>query len=314
MDKTLGQNIGILENDFGAVNVDMMLLHDLEGENCELEMVSGGCDADCHRRRFKTKLIAMGMCGYDRVLIEPSGIFDVDEFFDALYEEPLDKWYQIGNVITILDARLEEKLQPQAEYILASEAADAGCIVLSKSQEASEEEISGTVKHLNRALESVKCKRRFTENEILNKNWEKFTDEDFQKIFNSGYVMEDFEKQCFDEKEGFQSLYFMELKSSETQLEKAAHQILDDPECGDVFRIKGFVKLEENAAAVTENEKMNSGSAQKVSADNNWLELNATRKEFSLRPISAGQEVVIVIGENMNEARIREYLGTANIK
>ena len=235
-----GQNIGILENDFGAVNVDMMLLHDLEGENCELEMVSGGCDADCHRRRFKTKLIAMGMCGYDRVLIEPSGIFDVDEFFDALYEEPLDKWYQIGNVITILDARLEEKLQPQAEYILASEAADAGCIVLSKSQEASEEEISGTVKHLNRALESVKCKRRFTENEILNKNWEKFTDEDFQKIFNSGYVMEDFEKQCFDEKEGFQSLYFMELKISETQLEKAAHQILDDPECGDVFRIKGL--------------------------------------------------------------------------
>ena len=114
-----GLNIGILENDFGAVNVDMMLLHDLEGENCELEMVSGGCDKDCHKRRFKTKLIAMGMCGYDRVLIEPSGVFDVDEFFDTLYEEPLDKWYQIGNVITILDARLEKKLQPQAEYLLA---------------------------------------------------------------------------------------------------------------------------------------------------------------------------------------------------
>mgnify|MGYP000385567037 FL=1 len=309
-----GLHIGILENDFGAINVDMLMLHELRGDQCELEMIAGGCDAESHRRRFRTKLISMRMCGYDRVLIEPSGVFDVDEFFDTLYEEPLDKWYQIGNVITILDARLEKKLQPQAEYILASEAADAGCIVLSKSQEASEEEISGTVKHLNRALESVKCKRRFTENEILNKNWEKFTDEDFQRIFNSGYVMEDFEKQCFDEKEGFQSLYFMELKISETQLEKAAHKILDDPECGDVFRIKGFVKLEENAAAVTENEKMNSGSAQKVSADNNWLELNATRKEFSLRPISAGQEVVIVIGENMNEARIREYLGTANIK
>lgn len=34
-------NIGILENDFGAVNVDMMLLQDLMGDNCELEMVSG---------------------------------------------------------------------------------------------------------------------------------------------------------------------------------------------------------------------------------------------------------------------------------
>ena len=74
-----GMNIGILENDLGAINVDMMLLHDLEGEQCELEMVSGGCDRDCYKRRFKTKLIAMGMCGYDRVLIEPSGVFDVDE-------------------------------------------------------------------------------------------------------------------------------------------------------------------------------------------------------------------------------------------
>ena len=36
-----GMNIGILENDFGAVNVDMMLLKDLEGDQCELEMVAG---------------------------------------------------------------------------------------------------------------------------------------------------------------------------------------------------------------------------------------------------------------------------------
>ena len=83
-----GLNIGILENDFGAVNVDMMLLQDIVGEKCTLEMVAGGCDKDCHRRRFRTKLIAMGMCGYDRVLIEPSGIFDMDEFFCPLTKFP----------------------------------------------------------------------------------------------------------------------------------------------------------------------------------------------------------------------------------
>ena len=76
-----GQNLGILENDFGAVNVDALLLQDILGENCGLEMVAGACDADCHKRRFKTKLIAMGMSGYSRVLVEPSGIYDVDEFF-----------------------------------------------------------------------------------------------------------------------------------------------------------------------------------------------------------------------------------------
>ena len=56
-----GQKIGILENDYGAVNVDRMLLQDLEGPQCSLEMIAGGCGPDCHRRRFRTKLIAMGM-------------------------------------------------------------------------------------------------------------------------------------------------------------------------------------------------------------------------------------------------------------
>ena len=31
-----GLNIGILENDFGAVNVDAMLLQDILGDNCTL--------------------------------------------------------------------------------------------------------------------------------------------------------------------------------------------------------------------------------------------------------------------------------------
>lgn len=48
-----GLKIGILENDFGAVNVDMLLLQELLGEQCDLEMVSGGCDKDCHIRKIQ---------------------------------------------------------------------------------------------------------------------------------------------------------------------------------------------------------------------------------------------------------------------
>lgn len=133
-----GFHIGILENDYGAVNVDMMLLQDLMGEQCELEMISGGCDKETHIRRFRTKLISMGMCGYDRVIVEPSGIFDVDEFFDVLHEEPLDNWYEIGNVIAVVDAELENELSAEADYLLASEAANAGKILLSHADEQTE--------------------------------------------------------------------------------------------------------------------------------------------------------------------------------
>lgn len=281
-----GYNIGILENDFGAVNVDMMLLRELEGEQCELEMVAGGCDKDCHRRRFKTKLIAMGMCGYDRVLIEPSGIFDMDEFFDALHEEPLDRWYQIGNVITVVDAGLDEKMSEEADYILASEVADAGCIVLSKTQEASEKSIESTVKHLNRALEAVHCKRKFGEDEIIRKDWEQFETEDFERILNSGYIAEDYEKMSLDEKEVFKSLYFMDLEISGAELRDAAQKIMQDPACGSVFRIKGFTQ----------------------EPDGSWTELNATHHEITQCPIAEGQKVIIVIGEQPDEEMIKKYL------
>lgn len=71
-----GHSVCILENDFGAVNVDAMLLQDLIGEHCDIETISGGCDCDTHQRRMRTKLISMAMRGFDRVVIEPSGIFD----------------------------------------------------------------------------------------------------------------------------------------------------------------------------------------------------------------------------------------------
>ena len=60
----------------------------------------------------------------------------MDEFFDVLHEEPLDNWYEIGNVITIVDAGLENDLSQEADYLLASEAANAGRILLSHADEA----------------------------------------------------------------------------------------------------------------------------------------------------------------------------------
>ena len=279
-----GANIGILENDYGAVNVDMMLLKDLEGENCELEMIAGGCDAECHRRRFRTKLIAMGMCGYDRVIVEPSGIYDVDEFFDVLRDDPIDRWYEIGNVITVVDAKLEPELSDQADYLLASEAANAGCIVLSRSQEAEDAEIENTVVHLNHAMEKVQCKRRF-QNDIIIKDWDTFDNTDYEKLLSCGYVSESYRKMHIEEGETFKSLYFMNLDKTKDEITEAAKKVLEDGECGKVFRVKGFLKDKEEK----------------------WLELNATHQGIRTAPIPEGQEVVIVIGEEMNEAKIRGY-------
>lgn len=279
-----GENIGILENDFGAVNIDAMLLQDILGENCGLEMVAGACDADCHKRRFKTKLIAMGMSGYSRVLVEPSGIYDVDEFFDTLHEEPLDRWYEIGNVIAIVDAALDLKMSEESEYLLACQIANAGKIVLSKVDRASQEEIENTTQYLNRVMEKFKCRRRF-DKEIICKDWNSLSEMDFDEISSGSYQSEDYAKLWFDQRKTFSSLYFMNLRMEEEKLRSTVENIMRDSSCGNIFRIKGFMRLQ----------------------DGSWIELNATYKNISMKPSANGQEVFIVIGEELNEDVIRSY-------
>lgn len=279
-----GNRIGILENDYGAVNVDMMLLQEVMGERCELEMVAGGCDAGCHKRRFKTKLITMAMFGYDRVLVEPSGIYDVDEFFDTLREEPLDSWYEIGNVIAIVDAKLEDGLSKMSDYMLASQIANAGKILLSKSQEATDWEITRTIEHLNRVMEQVQCRRRF-QREVFCKDWRELTQQDWDAIAACGYTLEKYVKLPLEQNNPFSSLYYVQVHMTEPELRATVEKLMGDRACGSIFRIKGFMRLE----------------------DGRWLELNATHQKICMEPIEQGQEIIIVIGENLVEEVIDSY-------
>lgn len=125
----------------------------------------------------------------------------MDEFFDALHESPLDRWYEIGNVITVVDAMLEENLSEDAEFILASEVANAGIVLLSKAQEA-ETDIERTKAHLNKAMESVHCDRQFGK-EIFAKDWNKLSDADFKKFSQQAMLVQIMRKKTLQKKMHF---------------------------------------------------------------------------------------------------------------
>ena len=282
-----GEKVCILENDFGAVNVDMMLLSDLRGENCELEMVAGGCDADCHKRRFKTKLISMGMDDYTRIIVEPSGIFDVDEFFDCLYDEPLNRWYEIGSVIAIVDGGLENELSDNTKYMLASQVACAGKVIISKSQKYSEEQIENVKATLKDSLNMVNCERNLA-NCFLDKPWDDFEEPDYEIIKNAGRVHSDYVKKLSDSGD-YDAISFLKPGLDLAAAKYVINSLMSDTDCqtefGDIFRIKGFVK--ENGS---------------------WYEINATKEETSINVIKEGQEVIIVIGEKLNKDKIKELI------
>lgn len=309
-----GERICILENDYGAINIDRVLLQDLLGPNCELEMVVGGDGAEAHQRRFRTKLISMAMLGYTRVLVEPSGIYDVDEFFDTLYEDPLDRWYTVGSVLTMVDARLDPKLSSASRYLLAAEAACAGKVIFSKlpadgalgtasahgegndlalqketgsgrTTVAESSDVACTEKTLsllNEALAEVQCKRRFRfPEDVLAKPWDELTADDFRMLESAGYQHASFTKRALQEEDSYQSLFYMHYETEKENLKDRVLRLFRDPAAGHILRIKGF---------------------------SSGLEVNVTKEEQHFAPQTAKTEdVLIVIGEGLRKDIVASY-------
>ena len=276
-----GERVGILENDYGPINVDLMVLSDLRGENCEIEMISGGCDYDCHVRRFKTKLISMAMSNYTRVIVEPSGIFDTDEFFDLVFEDPLSNWYEIGSVITVVDANMSI-LDSDSKYIFSSMLATCGRVIFSKVTNQTKEDL---VPGLNNALEEIGCIRKINNDEVLLGNFGNFTDEEFNQIKNSKYHSYSYVKKNIMDNNMFSSLYIMNESLSKETLLGLKDSLFNSFACGEVKRIKGF-----------------------FTKDSKWYLMNMTKNETNIEEISYGQDVIIIIGKNLDETKIKELL------
>lgn len=281
-----GVRLCILENDFGAINVDRVLLQDLLGDDCGMEMIVGGDGAEAHQRRMRTKLIAMAMSGYERVIMEPSGIFDVDELFDLLYEDPIDRWYEMGNVLTILDAGLPEAMTDEADYLLASQCACAGRLILARTQLFDAERQAAVIAHVNSAMEKIGSKRRFSlDKDVETADWDTFSPDDMKRLSGSGFIRDSYVKQPVIEGGHFTSYFCFYLELPEEELREKISGIFGDPECSGVFRIKGYMHT----------------------AEGRWIQINATRDLTEIIPCAEAENVLIVIGENMNKTVIGKY-------
>lgn len=267
-----GERICVLENDYGSINIDMMLLNELRSDNVDLEMVAGG-DYDCHKRRFKTKLITMAMLGYNRVIVEPSGIFDTDEFFDILNEDRLIDMYHIDNVIALVNARISDELSLESKYMLASQIASAGKIILSHVDTASEEDIDNTISMLKESLKLVSCKRTI-DNDILKLNLNAMHPSNMEEIVKSGYRQHSYVKHFSIDESNYDSLFFLNIKKD---VRPSIKELFDNKDYGNIIRVKGYNKIDEK-----------------------WYEINASQNEINIKESPAGQDAIIVIGENLN--------------
>jgi len=287
---SIGEKVCILENDYGAINVDAAMFKDITGENLDVAMIVGGDGKEAHKRRLKTKLITLAMSGYTRVIIEPSGIFDTDELYDMLYEDPLDRMCELGNVIGIVDAE-SRKISDKSEYILASELADAGIILISKISGLSVDKAIEKRKYIKNIFDRFGINRNI-DDIIKAKDWNDFDDDDMKKIYRSSYVRTSFVKMPIEDDNAYTSLFYFGVNLDADKLKVAVADAIRDEKLGNIYRIKGFLKID--------NDK--------------FLQINATKDAAIFSECSESQEVVIVIGENLNEEKIAKYFPTKDFK
>ena len=286
-----GERLCIIENDFGAINVDMVLMKELLSENCNIEMVVGGDGAEAHRRRLKTKLISMSMLGYTRAIVAPSGIFDMDELFDLLYEEPLDSWYEMGNVIAILDPKAAQNQSEYSDYVLMSEVSQAGTIMISKSADNSTKDIAEALDHINVTLEKYGCNKKITADKVMSKPWETLDNEDYNRIVKCGFNRMDFIKIPVLSENQYQTLFYFDFESDLEFLLKMLTDMFNDISCGNVIRVKGIVKTPENR----------------------MYEINSTRYGNATKMVNAEKSVLIAIGEDLHADSMEKYLGKPTV-
>lgn len=285
------EKLCIIENDFGAINVDMVMLKELMSDRCNIEMIVGGDGQEAHKRRLKTKLIAMAMMGYDRIIIEPSGIFDPDEFFDLIYEEPLDRWYEIGNVICIVDPTIDKNISENAQYIFATEAAGAGIILFSKINLCSENDIISTKEFLKNTMEKFGCLNNSRQLSIIAMDWNKLNESDYNKIIKCGYNKASYTKLPILENNIFDTVFYFDFQMEEKMLEENIQKIFNDPSCGFIHRIKGVVKR----------------------SDSSFYEINANKNNTTLKTVDSERSVLIVIGEHITKENLSQYLGETTL-
>ncbi len=290
-----GERIAIIVNDFGAVNADMLFLQELKCDRCQIEMICGCGDPNAHRRRYKTQLIALGMQHFDRILIEPSGIFDMDEFFDTLCESPLDRWFEIGSILSIVDAETDEQPSEEMEFLLGSEAASAGMLILSKLTSAPDETRDALTEpilgHINHALAYIRCDRRFSERDLFIKNWDDLTEEDFAAFACAGYRGASYVKLFDTQSMRSQVHYFMHLCIPESAIASTLRAVMEDAACGHIYRIKGSLPAD----------------------DGGWRKINVTREHTEISPVADGQAVLLVIGTALDLGRIDMHLKRVNL-
>lgn len=277
-----GQRVRIIENEFGDVSVDTELLRD---DGCEIDDLAGLCMCCVGKDAFIRMLQDSAVSGCDRIIVEPSGIYDVDEFFEVLSLPQISPLCEIGSILTIADPMGMKYLTEESEYLMFAQFLASGMIIMSKTQFLTQEEIHRAIDEMNQIMVEKGCENGLMA-DVFTKSWEELDEDDYEDFMDAGYARFVHDRELFSHSEAFQSAEFFGKAADREELQKKIERVFESPACGVVYRIKGYAR----------------------DLKGMWYEVNCTAETFSVIPVGEKFGTLVVIGQHLRENEIKEYL------
>lgn len=281
--KDQGQTVRLIENEFGDVSMDSQLLKD---EDCEIEDLTGLCMCCVGKDAFIRILQRSAMTDCDRIIVEPSGIYDVEEFFEVLSLPNIAPYVQIGSIITVADPCGLDHLSDEAKYLMFTQLLSSGLVLISKSQQHTQDDIDTYLDDLDALMQTKGCSGVMAD--ILTKPWDDFTDSDFEDCMDAGYNRFVYERELFKHDEAFSSFTLFGRCNDKADLADRVKRAFESPACGKIYRIKGYAKT----------------------PTGDLYEINATPDTINVTPAVSSEDIIVIIGQQLRRKEIREILTT----
>lgn len=119
-----GVSYAVIENEFGASSVDSALL----GEH--VRDLTGGCICCGQKVNFHNLLLELAG-QVERIIVEPSGIFNADDFFDIMDSPKVSAACEYGLMAGMVNPAALSCMNETDKRILAAEMSCAGVILVS---------------------------------------------------------------------------------------------------------------------------------------------------------------------------------------
>lgn len=280
-----GVRFAVIENEFGTAGVDAATL---KGGGAEIREISGGCICCTLKVGFHDLLVELSG-EFERILVEPSGVFNADEFLDVLHSPGLQGRVAPGFAIGVVDPGSLPHLSGPDAAVLVSELIPVGAILLSKVRQYSGNQLAEAGRRVAELLCAAvpDLSREAVEALVRADAWEDLGNEDFAALQRCGFHLRPHVRESADHSTLFQSMTLSPGEACDREeLAGILGKVSSALPGGKILRIKGRIPSREGGCYLVNYTPDSAAIIHEAEAPEGTYRLNIIGRGLRRKPIA----------------------------